>query len=101
MKFYQETAVTGNLILIKTSTLTVPHCPVIAQSAKAAAPRQSLIVRFILYLAFLIGPLPVVPSISPATKARFAVLIIVALAFVEVFAQGVAQGYIEKSLGVG
>jgi uncharacterized membrane protein YadS len=96
MKFYQETAVTGELVLIRTNTLTPPPCPVIAQSAKPAAPW--LVSLFLLLISFFSIPL-IIHWVHPAweaNKPRLIVLAIVAMAFVEV----IAQNHIEKSLAL-
>jgi hypothetical protein len=96
MRFHIET-ITGDLILIKTNIPTPPPCPVIAQSVKSKVA-DNWLCRLVLWLVVLVAPLvphwP--PSVWTANKARFTVLTIVCVAFVEVL----AQAHIEKSLGV-
>jgi hypothetical protein len=97
MKFYTEVR-TGDIILIKTNIPTPPPCPIIAQSVKPTQPALiSLVSAFVILLATIIAPLiphrlPRLPSFSP----QFALLSIITMALIEV----IAQGYIEKSLGV-
>lgn len=99
MKFHVEVH-TGDLILIKTNIPTPPPCPVIARSVQPTPPA---LVRFVsalaIILAMILGrlipsPLPRLPR--PSFGPQFALLSIIAMALLEV----VAQGYVEKSLGV-
>lgn len=102
MKFYTETAISGDIIFTKTNILTPPPCPVIAQSTPPAPPAPPALIRLAnlaLYLLGLVISLRNIhwpPLIWTHNQARFTVLAIVALALVEVL----AQGYIETSLGV-
>jgi hypothetical protein len=99
MKFYTEVR-TGDIILIKTNIPTPPPCPIIARSVKPTPPALiSLVSAFVILLATIIAPLiphqlPRLPSFSVAPQ--FALLSIITMALIEV----IAQGYIEKSLGV-
>lgn len=90
-----QTAIEGDLILIKTKAHTVRPRPVIARSVKPTAS-WSWLIRLVLWILVSIAPLiphwP--PRISATNRVRLAILAIVALAVVEVL----AQGYAEKAL---
>ncbi len=98
MKFYTYTKITGALILIKTNIPTPPPCPVIAQSAKPAALCHGVLIRVVLWFVALFAP--IVAHWPPVTltllRPRLTVLAIVAVAIVEVL----AQGHIEKAIWV-
>ncbi len=108
MKFYNETR-EGDLILIKTNIPTLPPCPVIAQ--RVVKPATSWQVVFLLFwtltfFAPVVGPIiaswrrlimaPLRASLAnlpTLNSPRVALLSIIAMAIIEV----IAQGYIEKS----
>lgn len=101
MKFYTYVEVTGDLILIKTNIPTPPPCPVIARSAKPAAPKRTpstrlvcLVLWFIAFFAPVVAHWP--PKISPANHGRLAVFGIIALATIEVL----VQARVERALGM-
>jgi hypothetical protein len=86
------------LILARIETRTPPPVPVIARRATPTPPASPWFIRLALWLIVLVAPLVAhwPPPVWVINKARFTVLVIVAMAVVEVL----AQNHIEKSLGL-